>query len=384
MAYTTNLDGMDLGITPSTFRADPIERIAKASGIMGTVHFRWPNWTRTKLLSLSYDGLKPDQAQVLLGAFGPRTLHNKVLTVDLNLDQQMFIIPGGVDLRAVANDGLWSIDVEMHAVEYDESGGLDVHTPLATITNQPIVFAVYRYGTLLVLHQNNAYSIVWPDGSVTLGGGSSASYNTWASYNGRFVLYHSYGESGGVAPSPNPGYLQLNPTTKASNGGNDQAGMYTAPLAMVQSNSTVLPAPWDNVAEVQRISGFELNGLPYARSTANGLWIADPIARTFYTPPVNAYYEPYQHLVLFNDSDYFSYYNGGFGKLLYGQPPTTSVPYAYPLQGVLAAGFAGGYLFSPDMGISWRRRNLEGFGVVTERGILRVVPGAVYAAVGRW
>jgi hypothetical protein len=221
----------------------------------------------------------------------------------------------------------------------------------------PITFALYRYGHIYV-QQERLLSVIGPLGAHTLHELPFAP-STWASYGGSVVLYNN-----------RDGIVQL--------AGNElsytftEPGRYSAPYAVPSFNGEPL------------ISGLE--GLHY--DDVNGLMVDGlflPAHRSHLEVPLASALLEHDHWLAFShDAARFSLYNGMTGTLPYGNPPELLVPYAYPQQGVLAGGFEHGYAFSPDMGMSWRLRRLEGWGLLTERSVLQAVPGDGLTLLKGW
>lgn len=119
---------MDLRLCPDTFRADPVERTAVASGLFGKTHFLWSAHAELKYLTLYWNAISREQARRLIAAFGPRTVHDKVINLrrDTNPDAS-FVIPGTVSVRASsAGGGDWNVSVETLAAPslYGAFGGI--------------------------------------------------------------------------------------------------------------------------------------------------------------------------------------------------------------------------------------------------------------------
>lgn len=232
------------------------------------------------------------------------------------------------------------------------------YTDLPTPVEPSLV--VYRYGHLYVVQERHV-SVLRPGKAFEVHELDFAP-TTWASYGGNISFYGPDGLARFVGVSLESQYTD--------------PGVYAAPMGMLQRDGVSLEDKpvW---------TGAELNGVPYERF--GDAWIVKHLGITFYQEPRAGLVEPHQTLMLFEGRKGFSYYNGVAGDLLYADVPEKLVPYLYPQQGLMAAGCEDGYLFSPDMGISWRRRKLSGFGAMTERGVLEVsAQHGIRAAIGSW
>ena len=235
---------------------------------------------------------------------------------------------------------------------------------LMELTQDPITFALYRYGYVYVL-QKQTLSVVGPD-KVRKQHQLEFTPTTWASYGGQLCMYDRY-----------EGICQV-------------VGTEIGIVALPKESTDRFSAPYANplrngkgiLGSNELTLDFDINGLMLdTHSKQLTIPVQDiPLKRM----PINALIEPGDWL-LFNDTpEHFSLYNRTSGKLLHGQVPKVLVPYAYPSQGLLAAGHEGGYVFTPDMGISWRHRKLDGWGILTERTILQASPEKDLQIVQGW
>lgn len=388
------VDGLDLGLMPTRFRMDPVERSARASGMMGNVHFLWPKWRRAMYLTLMFEDMRTEEAQTLLGVFGPRTDHNKVLALKLNRPEQVFWIPGGVNLDLDYSDttGRWNVEMTTPALVYAETGDFLVRTRLFNLpTDDDVALALYRYEHLYILQDNQNLTIIDPEGAITT---LALSFmpNTWASYGGTVYLYRDFVGESDEHPGGPMGIIEFIGANYDlyETHTNDYYRVYRD---VIVRGGTIIRDPlgaFEDETEID-FSWLSANGLPYqytnvwGMTDANHLRAFDYIQKSFFrtlpvsTPipdrPVFAQYEANGHLLWLQQDAHASWYNGMEGRVLYSSDTTLydqMVPYMYPDNGILAVGFPGGYYFSPDMGISWRRRNLNGWGVLTESGILTV------------
>lgn len=235
---------------------------------------------------------------------------------------------------------------------------------LTTLSRNPVGLALYRYGHLYV-SQGRDLTIVDPSGN-TERQQLAFTPGSWASYGGQVTLYDRYAGvicfagNGIVAESHTPGRR------------------YAAPYATPMADGVPL------VGGHEALDGEEINGLMMHAGKIPGHWYL-PVQRQHVPSPVVAAGVELDHWITFSqDAQRFSSYNGTTGRLLYGRPPHQLVPYLYPDQGLIAAGTADGYLFSPDLGLSWRRRQLDGWGVLTERSILQVSPARGVEILEGW
>jgi len=224
----------------------------------------------------------------------------------------------------------------------------------------PITFALQRYGLIYIV-QNRTVSILEPNESlVTVE--LEFTPSTWASYGGSVVLLHPVL---GIAQFSGKD-LVLQRTGRRQ---------YSAPNASPHINNVELAT-----GTVTRFA--DINGIPVEVTGR----VTDFVQHDFtlIDPVLSAYYEPGNSLVFQNNISDFSRYNGISGKLMYGTIPETLVPYVFPSNGILAAGIEDGYMYSPDMGTSWRRRKLAGFGIFTDKAILQAHPLTGVQVVKGW
>jgi hypothetical protein len=224
----------------------------------------------------------------------------------------------------------------------------------------PIDFVIYRYGYLYTV-QDALVTVLAPNGNSRMHELEYAP-STWASYGGAFVLYH-----------PERGLTQFSGDRISMSFTSEAGQRFNAPHALPLRDKSPL------IAGPEALSLDDVNGLPLAGTT-----LVTASSLTLPELPASALSESDHTLVFTHDPQRFSYYNGQVGTLPYSNPPKLVVPYAYPQQGLLAGGYDDGYLFSPDMGVSWRTRTLGGWGALTERAIVRVLPGAGVELVQGW
>jgi len=233
-------------------------------------------------------------------------------------------------------------------------------------TREPIRFVVYRYKHLYVA-QGSHLTVVAPGGHV-VHHELPFSPSTWASYGGSMVVYDRY--QGGAQLAG----ISLS-TISVRSMGEDR---FSAPYATLLKNGEPV------VGGVPKLLDSEFNGLMVQEEGAS---LSLPVQQR-HLPKLKvagAMVEPTGYLLFFQDSKTFSLYNGTSGYLSFGKPPAVLVPYAYPEQGLLAAGWDQGYACSPDMAVSWRLRRLGGGGVMTERAVMRVsVDKGVEVFEGWW
>lgn len=237
---------------------------------------------------------------------------------------------------------------------------------LTDLLPDPITFTVYRYRHLYVVQRDHLL-VLTPQGSVVTHplGFAPESFHSY----GGLVSFTGFR---GAAQLSGPD-LVLHEALPSS----EAPATYTAPLAEPIKNGVPLTphALW---------SGEDLHGLPL---TYRGRVSHAPLLdRSFYEPLLGATLEPHHYLVFQRTRAQFGLLNGVPGELLYAEPdalPQTLVAYSYPQLNLHGAGYQGGFLFSPDFGRSYRTRKLDGFGVLTERGILACSPeGGVQLVTG--
>lgn len=120
----------------------------------------------------------------------------------------------------------------------------------------------------------------------------------------------------------------------------------------------------------------ETNGYVWAyRNVGKTEWVNPHFGRWGKLPILAA--DPGNDLVIQGHADAFVVHHGYSAPLLYAAPPQKAVPYTL-VNGLVLIGCEDGYCFSPDGGKSWRRRKLDGFGVITDRAILYVNSTGLY------
>lgn len=230
----------------------------------------------------------------------------------------------------------------------------------------PPSFALWRYGFVYLVHHNQVL-VVHPNFS-TKRHDLDFAPTTWASYDGRVVFY-----------APDAGIAQLSGAQLVLQ--HTSRGPYSAPYGVATCAGEGLIEP--SMALEER-NGLDLSQLgPVWRSASRGL--------TLPREPAGVMMEPDQLLVVTRDPEHFSHANGVSGKLLYAENAARDglldgplVPTTFRHRGVLTVGFEHGYIFTPDLGVSWRVRRLPGWGVVTDRAILSVHDGALHVMQGWW
>lgn len=234
-------------------------------------------------------------------------------------------------------------------------------TRITDILPQEVTFAVYRYRHLYVVQGQDVLVLDKQRNLTHLKLNFAPS--TWASYAGHFALYDP---AHGVAALTGAEVL-------AEQTG---SGPFAAPLGNPLSGGVGLVMP-------AQLPGPDVNGLPY--QSYGQVVRVDVLDRSFYSRLTGALVEPGRVLAFTGQTEGFSFLNGVQGNLLYGDAPELTVPYAYGAQGLFGAGTPDGYVFTPDMGRSWRVRHLGGFGVLTESAVVRVNPvQGVEVVVGTW
>lgn len=223
---------------------------------------------------------------------------------------------------------------------------------LSDLPRLPVTLSIYRYGHLYVV-QDRDLTILDPHGSrhqVSLDFRPS----TWSAHGGQLALYDRYA---GVA---------LFSGHRVIAESHEEGRRYSAPYATPMVDGKPL------LGGHEALTDEEVNGVLVTHSTAPGRWYL-PMQRQDVPAPVIAASVELGHWITFHDNQqHFSTYNGTMGRLMFGEPPKQIVPYLYADQGLLAAGLPDGYLFTPDLGLSWRRRKLSGWGVLTERAVVQV------------
>lgn len=227
---------------------------------------------------------------------------------------------------------------------------------------EPLELVVYRYGHVYIV--NGPYVSVYGDGTLSQHQLTFAP-TQYAAYGGLFYLLD---RDAGIAQFVGHELVAQDSM---------QSGPYTAPYGIAMCAGEPIDPTY---AGPRPTHTHELGGVPF--DVMDQVWKSRYVRRTFYSPPTGAQLEPDRHLVFLNERTGFSTYNGVQGDLIHAYPPPQIVPYSYPEQGVLAGGCAHGYLFSPDMGLSWRLRKLSGYGFLTERGIHAVTRDSIETVLG--
>lgn len=235
---------------------------------------------------------------------------------------------------------------------------------ITDILPQPITLVAYRYGHLyvvqgqqvLILHERDVYTI-------ELG----------------FTPEHMASFGGVVALAGQDGAAQLTGTAvlRQFTG----RGQYSLPLAEIVRDGEPLT---DQVA----FTGSDVMGLPVVVSPSGAVTHSPLTQRSYYEPLLGTMMERSSLLTFQASQQNFGQLNGVIGELMYAkieELPKMLIPYSYIRQNLHGAGFDGGYVFTPDSGRSWRKRRLEGWGVLSEKAVLSVSQaGGVQVITGAW
>lgn len=237
-----------------------------------------------------------------------------------------------------------------------------VNHVITDLLPMPVTLAAYRYGYLYVVQGNTLLVI---KGADVIRHDLNFTPHRFSSYGG---LVAFAGHDGAAQVSGTGVVSQFTGT-----------GVYSLPLAEIVRNGQPLTnhAAW---------KGLDIMGLPVEQM---GQVTHSPFTRrTYYEPVLGAQLE-HDSILSFQRTDkHFGLLNGVIGELLYADAqslPEMLIPYSYRMQNLHGAGFHGGFVFTPDSGRSWRKRKLNGFGVLTEQAVLAVsMERGVELITGYW
>lgn len=225
---------------------------------------------------------------------------------------------------------------------------------VARLADEPIRFALHHERHLYVV-QDRHITVVDPNFNVR-NHTPDFTPTTWSTFGASTCLY-----------DPEQGLMQFSGSSLSLL--DSGQGAYSAPYAIPTLNGSAISG---GTTFPEHFG--EQNGALYTE--AGPLRRFETFNAVVQGVPTGVYSAPHQNLLLTQDRRAFGFYNGLWGRLLYGTPPEITVPHVLK-NGTLIAGTPTGYAFSPDFGASWRLRNLDGWGVLTDHGMFRVTNNAI-------